>query len=200
MLDGVHEPAAEDDGSDEEGETVGPKADHGFGVGALGDAEDDGDEEGEEEGGAEVGEHALGRLSTVGEGVCVDGGDEVEEAVDGEELGAVVGECVDDGGCAPAEDVGEGIECAGAELAGEAEDVEDVAGVGRVDFAVETEADEVHAEDGDEEEEAADVLAEEDVTRTGNEPAEEEGEGGDAGFFAGDALDDLGLLRGCHRI
>jgi hypothetical protein len=182
MLDGVHEPAAENDGSYEEGETVGPEADHGFGVGALGDAEDDGDEDGEEEGGAEVGEHALGRLSTVGEGVCVDGGNEVEEAGDGEELGAVVGEGVDDGGRAPAEEVGEGVEGAGAELAGEAKDVEDVAGVGRVDFAVETEADEIHAEDGDEEQEAADVLAEEHVARAGDKPAERD-DGGEWGYW-----------------
>ncbi len=57
VLDEVHAPAGYDDGADEEDEAEGSEADHHFGGGALGDAEDDRDAEGEEEHGGEVRQH-----------------------------------------------------------------------------------------------------------------------------------------------
>ena len=60
----------------------------------------------------------------------------------------------------------------------------------------EAEADEVHGEDGDEEQEGADPFADEQVSGAGNEPACEEDEGGEHGLFAGKRLSDLLLLRG----
>ncbi len=77
----------------------------------------------------------------------VDGGDEVEQAADYEELGAVVAKSDGDRACSQAEDAGDEVERAEAELADEAEDVEYVAGVGCVDFALQAEADEVHPKD-----------------------------------------------------
>ena len=51
----------------------------------------------------------------------------------------------------------------------------------------------------DEEQTAADPLAEEHVAGAGDEPAEEKGEAGPAGLLAGNALGDLLLRRSCHR-
>ena len=56
------------------------------------------------------------------------------------------------------EDAGNGVEEAGAEVAGEVQDVEEIAGVGRVDLALERESYDEHREDGDEEESGADPL------------------------------------------
>jgi len=79
--------------------------------------------------------------------VGVDCGDDVEQAADYEELGAVVAEGDGDRACSQAEDAGDEVEHAETELADEAEDVEYVAGVGRVDLALQAEADEVHPKD-----------------------------------------------------
>ena len=71
----------------------------------------------------------------------VDGGDDVEQTGDDDELGSVVGGGYLDGGLAEIEEAGEDVEEAVAEVAGEVEDVEEVACVGGVDLAFEGEAD-----------------------------------------------------------
>ena len=67
MLDGPHDPACGDGSADEEDEAEGSEADHHFGVGALGDAEDHGGKEREEKDGAEVGERHEGFLPLASE-------------------------------------------------------------------------------------------------------------------------------------
>ena len=54
MLDEPHEPARGDGSTDKENEAEGAEAKHHFGLGALGDAEDDGSEERKQQDGAEV--------------------------------------------------------------------------------------------------------------------------------------------------
>ena len=56
VLDEPHEPACGDGSADKEDEAEGAEANHHFGLGALGDAEDDRCEERKEQDGAEVGD------------------------------------------------------------------------------------------------------------------------------------------------
>ena len=128
----------------------------------------------------------------------VDCGDQVEQTADDQELGAVVAESDRDGACSPAHHSGENIEQAEPELAGEAEDIEDVASAGRVNFALQAETDQVHAEDRGEEEKATSPFAEEQVAGAGYEPSRQQNQCGEAGFLSGNALGDL-LCFSCHR-
>lgn len=131
----------------------------------------------------------------------VDGGDDVEQAGDHDEFGAIVGDGDLDGGVAEVQHAGEDVERACAEVAGEAEHVQRVAGIGGVDLALKRDADGEHGDDGDEEQRGTDGLLEQQVAEAGDEPSGEECDGGrDAGFvfdecFVG--LAHLGSCRGC---
>jgi hypothetical protein len=127
-------------------------------------------------------------LPSGGQGVGIDGRDDVEEAAYDDEFGAVVGGGHLNGGGAQIEDAGENVEDAVAEVAGEVEDVEDLAGVGGVDFALEREANDEHGEDGERDETAAYPFAEHEVACSGDEPSGDEdhrGEGGRLGARCG---------------
>ena len=96
MLDEPHDPACHDCSTDKQGEAERAEAQHHFGLGALGDGEDDRGAEGEQECGAELRELHLGGLSSAGQRVRIDRSNEVQESTGDEVLGAVI---VQRGGC-----------------------------------------------------------------------------------------------------
>src|SRR5207248_11122455 len=106
-----------------------------------------------------------------GQRVGVDGGDDVEQAGHHHELRAVVGGGYLHGGLTEVEDAGEDVEQAVAEVPGEVEDVEQVAGVGGVDLALQGEADTEHGDDRNCKEGAADPFAQHEVACAGDKQA-----------------------------
>lgn len=108
----------------------------------------------------------------------VDCGDEVEQAGNDDEFSAIVGDGDEDGRLSPTEEASEAIKEAGAEVACESEHVEGLTGVRAVDFSLQSDADGEHADDRDREEESTDPFAEQEVARSGEEPACNEGKRG----------------------
>src|SRR5215469_1981651 len=101
----------------------------------------------------------------------VDGGDDVEEASDDHELGAVVGSSEFDRGLSPARDAREDVKETVAEIADELQHVEQFAGIGPVDLALERDADREHRDDRDEQQRAANPLLLKKMACAGDEPA-----------------------------
>ena len=106
--------------------------------------------------------------------MCVDGGDDVEEAGDYDEARAPIGYGELNGICAKAHGATDDVEEAAAEIAEQAEDFEDVVGVG-VELALHRKPDGKHADDGDGEQSAATPFAKQKVSRAGDEPAGDQG-------------------------
>ena len=104
----------------------------------------------------------------------VNGSDDIEQAGDHDKSGAVVGGCDLDGVRAEAELAADEVKKTASEVAGKAEHFEDVLGAG-VELALHGEAEEEHASDSGEKQAAANPLALNEVSRSGNEPAGQEG-------------------------
>lgn len=100
----------------------------------------------------------------------VDRGNDVEEAGDDDEAGAPVGYGELDGVGPETHGAAYDVEQSAAEVAEEAEHLQDVVGVG-VKTALHGEAEREHADDGDSQQRAAAPFAEKKVSGTGDEPA-----------------------------
>src|SRR5271165_3124656 len=95
------------------------------------------------------------------------GSDDIEQTGDDDEAGAVVGGSDLDGVRAEAELAADQIKKAAAQVAGDAEHVEDVLGAGE-ELALHGESEEEHAPDGSEEQAAANPFALNEVSGTRN--------------------------------
>jgi len=101
--------------------------------------------------------------------VCVYGGDDVEEPGNDDEAGAPVGYRELDRVCSEAHCSADKIEQTAAEIAEKAEDLKDVVCVG-VELSLHGKADGEHADDRDGEQRSATPFAEQEMSRSGDEP------------------------------
>ena len=104
----------------------------------------------------------------------VNGGDDVEQAGDDDEFGAVIGDRGLHGCSAKADGAADEVEQAAAEIAGHAEQIEYVLRAG-VELTLHGQAEHEHGDDGDGEQCASNPLAEQEMAGAGDEPSGDEG-------------------------
>ena len=133
------------------------------------DAEDHGREGGEEQDSGKVGRRQQLDLPPDTKIVRVNSGDEVEQPRDHDKLRTIIRSDELDGALAERK-----VEQSGADVAREAEHVQRVAGVGHVDLSLHGEPQRKHRSDGDKQQESADPMARQQMSSSGNEPAEDQ--------------------------
>jgi len=170
-----HQPAEGDHGAHKEDPAVESVADHRARGGTLGDAEDDRGKGGEEQDRGEVGGREHSGLPPDIEVVRIDGGDEVEQSGNDDELGAVVGGHQLYSGLSEGKDARHEIREAGADVREEPEHVEGVAGIGQVDLGLHGNAESKHQTNGGEQQDGTDPVPGEQVSGSGNQPAKQKG-------------------------
>ena len=105
--------------------------------------------------------------------MSVDRGNEVQQSRHHHKLGSIVRGDQLHGALAEREDAGDKIESSGTDVAGEAEHVQRIAGVGHVDLGLHRQSQRKHRRDGDKKQEGANPVARQQVSCAWHKPAKD---------------------------
>jgi len=106
--------------------------------------------------------------------VSIDRGNEVEQSRHHHKLGPVIRSDQLYGALAQREDAGDKIESSGPDVAGEAQHLQWIPGVGHVNLGLHRQAKRKHRRDGDKEQEGANPVAGQQVSGAWHEPAKDQ--------------------------